>query len=115
MTRSNTGLYVTLGIVGATLLGAYIALSVVIGEDFAIPGMITAAVIGAFALKGQVGRAIAERIRSGPGPDLEEQDALLEELDEVRTRMAELEERVDFAERLLARARAEDPARLPPA
>jgi hypothetical protein len=39
---------------------------------------------------------------------------LLEEMDEMRNRMVELEERVDFTERLLAQHRADDPAALPP-
>lgn len=114
MSRSNTALYVTLGIVSATLLGAYIALSVVIGSEFAIPAMITAAIGGTIVLKGQVGRAIAERIHSGPPPELEVPAELVEELDMMRGRMAELEERVDFTERMLARSRAEEATRLPP-
>ena len=40
--------------------------------------------------------------------------ALLEEVDALRTRLAEVEERLDFAERLLAKAEAADqlPGRL---
>ena len=57
-----------------------------------------------------VGKAIADRIRgrtadSGPDP------ALYEELDRMRGEMAELHERVDFTERLLAKAREQ--AQLP--
>lgn len=57
-----------------------------------------------------VGRAIAERIRgrtADPGPD----PAVYEELERMRGEMAELQERVDFTERLLARSREQ--ARLP--
>lgn len=114
MSRSNTALYVTMGMVSATLLGAYIALSVVIGAEFALPAMITGAVMGTLVLRGQVGRAIAERIHSGPPQELEVPAELVEELDMMRGRLAELEERVDFAERMLARPRAEDSTRLPP-
>jgi hypothetical protein len=65
---------------------------------------------GAVVLRGPLGKALAERIAgrhlAGRGPD-SEQTELLErtaaELDEVRHRLAELEERQDFAERLLAR------------
>ena len=39
---------------------------------------------------------------------------ILDELYEMRGRMVELEERVDFTERLLASRRADDPAQLPP-
>ena len=51
-----------------------------------------------------VGRAIAERIRdtaltSAPDPET------LAELDELRGQVADLQERMDFAERLLARGR----------
>lgn len=49
-----------------------------------------------------VGKAIAERIRGGgtpPGTDPE----LLNEVEALRHEVAELAERVDFAERLLAR------------
>lgn len=42
---------------------------------------------------------------------LAELDAQAEELHEMRTRMAELEERVDFTERMLAKAR--EPEQLP--
>jgi hypothetical protein len=57
-----------------------------------------------------VGKAIAERIRgrsseSGPDP------AVYEELERMRGEMSELQERVDFTERLLARSREQ--AQLP--
>jgi len=114
MREPNVALYTMITIVGVTLLGAFIALSVVIGEDFAIPAMITTGVVGAIVLRGPVGKALAERIHqgaAGAGADPE----LLEEFDEMRNRMVELEERVDFTERLLAKHRADDPAALPPA
>ena len=58
-----------------------------------------------------IGRALADRIRGG-GQGVsdehlakigESQVALLEELDALRHEMAEVQERVDFAERLLTR------------
>ena len=50
-----------------------------------------------------VGRALADRIRHGthplnPGPD----PAVLNELDSLRNDVTELQERLDFAERMLA-------------
>lgn len=57
-----------------------------------------------------VGKAIAERIRGRPlesGPD----PAVYEELERMRGEMSELQERVDFTERLLARSREQ--AQLP--
>ena len=62
-----------------------------------------------------VGRAIAARIQHA-GPVREKDDvrvleeghrALLEEVESVRREVAELQERVDFAERLHARSRDE--------
>lgn len=56
-----------------------------------------------------VGRALADRIRGGPRLAGEEVKALGEELaaeiHALRAEVAELGERVDFAERLLARER----------
>jgi F0F1-type ATP synthase membrane subunit b/b' len=58
---------------------------------------------------GPVSRAIADRVRGRP--IAESDPALLAELDQVRGRLAEVEERLDFAERLLAQAR--ETAQLP--
>ncbi len=57
-----------------------------------------------------VGRAIADRIRGisvEPPPD----PAVYEELERMRTEMSELQERVDFTERMLAKTREQ--AQLP--
>jgi hypothetical protein len=68
-----------------------------------------------------IGRAIADRIRGrglgGGGADerirylQESHEALLEEMDGLRQEVGDLQERVDFTERLLARDR--EPGRLP--
>ena len=50
-----------------------------------------------------VGKAIAERIRHGPAPS--QDPAVLDELDRLRHDLIELQERMDFAERLLAQSR----------
>ncbi len=58
-----------------------------------------------------IGRAFADRIRArGQGGDVrselvEHKEALEQELEVVRREVAELAERVDFAERLLAKQR----------
>jgi hypothetical protein len=63
-----------------------------------------------------LGKAMAERLRHGPtapgqvGPEREE---LMTALEDLRREVAELAERVDFTERLLARQQSSD--RLPPA
>ena len=50
-----------------------------------------------------MGRAIADRIRHGAVPSAGMPDpAVYEELVHIRQEMSELQERVDFAERLLA-------------
>lgn len=57
-------------------------------------------------LRGPLGQAIAHRLREGGGGDprlREDLDALRGELDDVRQQLAESQERLDFAERLLAR------------
>ena len=68
-----------------------------------------------------IGRAVADRIRGkqiqADADDLraeltEHRDALTEEVQQVRREIAELAERVDFAERLLAKQR--DPQRVGP-
>ncbi|HUL49037.1 MAG TPA: hypothetical protein VLT79_03380 [Gemmatimonadales bacterium] len=52
-----------------------------------------------------VGRAYADRLRAGtaPGLDRAEHASLMEAVDALRREVAELSERMDFAERLLAR------------
>ena len=65
------------------------------------------AVVGAVVL-GPIGRAFAERLRHKgiePGADPAEVDALRDELTGLRQQVAELAERQDFTERLLARER----------
>jgi hypothetical protein len=57
-----------------------------------------------------VGRAIADRIR-GRGSEVGPDPAVYEELERIRGEMSELQERVDFTERLLAKSREQ--AQLP--
>ncbi len=64
-----------------------------------------------------IGRAIADRIRGAPegkDPGLadlrESQQRMLEELDRIRGELTDVQERIDFTERLLARGRASGPA-----
>jgi len=59
--------------------------------------------------------AIAKRIAGEhrpPAPALADQDAILAELEQLRQEMAEMQERLDFTERMLARH--EDAKRLAP-
>lgn len=52
-----------------------------------------------------LGKALAERIRHGrqPLPAPEADEALYDEVDRLRLEVTEIHERLDFAERLLAR------------
>ena len=79
------------------------------------------AVLGIFVFGGgfwvlrPVAAAIAKRIAGEhrrPAPDPEERDAMADELQQLRREIAELHERVDFAERLLVKQR--EPDRLAP-
>ena len=58
--------------------------------------------------KGAIGEALAARLRGDVGAE-ELQAQALTELDDLRTQMAELQERVDFTERLLAQEREARP------
>lgn len=66
-----------------------------------------------------IGRAIADRIRgTGDASEVRQlqdrQEAVLEELEGVRRELADVHERLDFAERLMARGREEgEKGRLP--
>ncbi len=83
-----------------------------------ITTVITVAIAATVVLRGPLGRALARAIELGAGggrsPDDEARVAQLEQrvadLETGQARMAELEERLEFAERLLTRA---DAARLP--
>ncbi len=54
--------------------------------------------------KTEIGRAISDRIR-GVTPESHADPALLDEVDRLRHDVAELQERMEFAERLLASKR----------
>jgi hypothetical protein len=74
-----------------------------------------AVVAGMFLIIRPVAAAIAKRIAGEhrrPGMEPAERDEILTELQQVREELAELAERMDFAERLLAKQSG--PGRLPP-
>ncbi len=93
---------------GALLVHAILALK--LGEGYAIPVTIIGAIGAAVVLRGPLGQAIAERIRGGGGNELPPEQ-VLNELDDLRSRLSELEERTDFSERMLAQRREGDPER----
>jgi len=60
-----------------------------------------------------IGKAVADRLRHGrlPLPAPEFDPAVYEELDHLRGEMSEVQERLEFAERLLAKPDAADEVR----
>jgi hypothetical protein len=74
------------------------------GQDVVVAVALTIGLVKIF--RGPVGAAIAERIRGHPVSA--EDPALAAEVEHFRGRLAEVEERLDFAERLLAQAREAD-------
>jgi hypothetical protein len=105
-----------LGIAGICVLVGFTMVAVRLGVGFAIPGIFALAGLGAAVFLGPVGKALARRLETpveaaAPAEleDLRERVALTEQL---QGRVAELEERLDFAERLLTRQ--QDPVKLPP-
>jgi Tfp pilus assembly protein PilO len=57
-------------------------------------------------LRGPVGEALADRVRHGPRTRTDA--TLMAEIDGLKAQLAEVEERLDFAERLLAAGREVD-------
>jgi hypothetical protein len=104
-----------LGIAGLCVLVGFTVVSVRLGLGFAIPGIFALAGLGAAVFLGPVGRALARRLESAPGDaagaELDDLRGRLAATEQLQARVAELEERLDFAERLLTRQ--QDPARLP--
>ena len=79
------------------------------GPEILIPITLFLTVGGVIASRGEIGKAIAHRIRGG-GQDDEmraEMDEMRRELDAVKHELAETTERLDFAERLLSSGRQE--------
>jgi hypothetical protein len=91
------------GAVGVTVLGGLLAATAILGPPV-IPIWGAVSVFGWLTLRGPVGEAIGARLRGGVPAELPPvPDEVYTELDELRARMSEMEERQDFAERLLTR------------
>jgi hypothetical protein len=80
------------------------------GPEILIPITFFLTVGGVIASRGEIGKAIAHRIRGRSGDEdlRHEVDEMRRELDGVRAELAETAERLDFAERLLSAARHPD-------
>lgn len=71
---------------------------------FLVPMTLFVSVAAILIFRGPLGKAIGERIagRKVDGDVLAETEALHADMDELRHRLSEVEERLDFTERLLA-------------
>jgi hypothetical protein len=107
MSRDRSGewigsTFVGLGMGAAGVAGALAWVTSLIGPA-SIPIWGIAAWGGMMVFRGPLGQALAARI-GGSAPDqVEIPPEMFAELDELRSRLAELEERVDFSERLLTK------------
>lgn len=96
-----------LPIAGILVIG-YVIVAVRVGVAFAVPGFIF--LIGGTVgfLYSPMGRALTRSLEAEAGTDRPSvPPEMLAELDELRGRVAELEERQDFSERLLAQKNPE--------
>jgi hypothetical protein len=93
----------TIAAIGGVAVIGYVVLAVKLGVAFAIPVGVIGCVAAAIVLRGPLGRALLGQSPAGD-PAVAEQvtGQLLGEMDDLRNRVQELEERVDFSERLLA-------------
>ena len=94
-----TGLLAVVGIFMVTPLALALMLASSKLGPASIPIWMSVAGAAWLISKGAIGEALATRLRGGSGELPEE---TLIELDDLRARVAELEERQDFSERLLA-------------
>jgi hypothetical protein len=79
------------------------------GPEVLIPISFFFSVAAVIILRGPLGKALADRIAGRTGRDEDDLHSMRLELDEVRARLAETEERLDFAERLLSGQRGPEP------
>jgi hypothetical protein len=79
-------------------------------EDILVPFIVFGSGTLVFLAFSPVGKAIAERIRGHRAMIQETDPNLLAEIDQLRQELSDVQERLDFTERLLASQR--DPAKL---
>ena len=81
---------------------------------FLVPMTLFVTIGAVVVLRGPLGKAIADRIagRAGAGAPSEDVHALQGEVEDLRYRLQDVEERLDFTERVLARHK--QPGQLPP-
>jgi hypothetical protein len=96
----------SLAVVGAFCVAGFTIAAIRLGPGFAIPVGILACIAAAVVLRGPLGQALAHRIAGRV--ESGESEPVLRALEDVRAEVAELSERVDFAERMLAQQREPD-------
>ena len=76
-------------------------------NEFIVPVVLFISIAAVLIMRGPFGRALADRMagRHLHPADPRDTERTAAELDEMRQRVAELESRMDFAERLLAKGR----------
>lgn len=82
------------------------------GLEPLIPIFLFLSVAGVIVMRGPFGRALAERLARGSGGAASDArvHALLAAVDDLRDRVGELEERLDFTERVLTRGQEQGSA-----
>ena len=99
----------SLGAVAIVATICHVVLAMKLGIAYAIPTTIVGSVMMAIALKGPLGHALAMRLGGKTEGDPLPQEQVFGEIDELKNRVAELEERVDFSERLIAQRKHDAP------
>lgn len=107
--RLDTRILVAGTIITLAAIAGFVAMTMELREDFAIPALIAIGAVSFAVFRGPIGKAMARRLEHGPAvPEVSVETQ--GELEDLRARMFELEERLDFTERMLSKAR--EPERL---
>jgi hypothetical protein len=91
-----------LGSLGVVAVIGYVILAAKLGVAFAIPVGVIGSLAAAVVLRGPLGQYLLGRGAAHDPAAEQVTGQLLGEVDDLRNRVQELEERVDFSERLLA-------------
>lgn len=95
-----TGAFIGIGLAGLGIGGGLAAASASLGPPaIAVWGFAMVMVMA--VMKSSIAEAFAKRLSEGGTDDPELADSVYAELDELRSRVLELEERQDFSERML--------------
>ena len=103
--------FVGIGLAGLGLFGALAAAAATLGP-IAVPIWGMALGMVAITVRSPIGKAFAERISARSTAE-ELPPELYAELEDLRARMVEIEERQDFAERVLAKGEERQPLQEP--